>query len=87
MNSIYAERRENGTIQAVMESPQPETGTLRRWDWDGLVASDYEAFLRELGERLGTHTAWAHDDLILYIPCRQRSRDEMRIAARKYTFS
>ena len=81
-NTIYAERRPDGSIQAVVEGPNPETGEVRRWDWDGLNASDYPGFLRELGERLVNHTCWAHDDLIPYFPCRQRSRDQMRIEAR-----
>jgi hypothetical protein len=80
-NTINAERRPDGSIQAVIEGPDPETGELRRWDWDGLSAADYPSFLRELGERLVTHSFWAHDDLIPYFPCCQRSRDEMRIAA------
>lgn len=81
-NMIYAERRPDGSIQAVVEGPNPETSEARRWDWDGLSASDYTSFLRELGQRLVSHTYWAHDDLIPYFPCRQRSRDRMRIEAR-----
>jgi hypothetical protein len=81
-NMIYGEGRPDGSIQAVMEGVNPETGQLRRWDWEGLTASDYPGFLRELGDRLVTHAYWAHDDLIPYFPCRQRSRDQMRIEAR-----
>jgi hypothetical protein len=81
-NSIYAERRPDGTVQAVVEGVDPESGMLRRWDWEGLSARDYPAFLHELGERLVTHTHWAHDDLIPYFPCRHRSRDDMRVEAR-----
>jgi hypothetical protein len=81
-NSIYAERRPDGSVQAVVEGVNPETGELRRWDWEGLSAPTYPAFLRELGDRLVTHSHWAHDDLVTYFPCRQRSRDQMRIAAR-----
>ncbi|RKQ93822.1 hypothetical protein C8N24_3696 [Solirubrobacter pauli] len=80
-NSIYAERRPDGTVQAVVEGVDPDTGVLRRWDWDGLSAPSYPAFLRELGERLVTHSYWAHDDLIPYFPCRRRSRDQMRVEA------
>ena len=80
-NAIYAERRPDGSVQAVVEGPHPDTGAPRRWDWEGLGAPDYLSFLRELGDRLVTHSAWAHDDLIPYFPCRQRSRDQMRIAA------
>jgi hypothetical protein len=81
-NTIWAERRPDGSVQAVVEGPHPDTGQLRRWDWDGLSAADYPSFLRELGDRLVTHTLWAHDDLIPYFPCRQRSRDQMRADAR-----
>jgi hypothetical protein len=81
-NSICAERRGDGSIQAVIEGTDPDTGELRRWDWDGLCAPDYPAFLRELGDRLVTHTHWAHEDLVPYFPCRARSRDQLRIEAR-----
>ena len=81
-NMIHAERRPDGSIQAVLEGADPETGQSRRWDWEGLSAPDYPSFLRELGDRLVTHSYWAHDDLIPYFPCRQRSRDQMRIEAR-----
>jgi hypothetical protein len=83
-NTIYGERRPDGSIQAVIEGVDPESGALRRWDWDGLTAGDYPSFLRELGDRLVTHSQWAHDDLIPYFPCRQRSRDQMRIEAKRY---
>jgi hypothetical protein len=83
-NTIYADRRPDGTVQAVVEGPHPETGQLRRWDWEGLSAPDYPSFLRELGDRLVTHSHWAHDELIPYFPCRPRSRDQMRIEARAY---
>jgi hypothetical protein len=53
----------------------------------GLSAPDYRSFLRELGERLVTYTYWAHDDLIPYFPCRQRSRDAMRIEAQATSVS
>jgi hypothetical protein len=77
-NSIYAERRAGGVIQAVVEGVDPDTGGLRAWDWEGLSAPGYPAFLRELGERLVTHSHWAHDDLIPYFPCRRKSREQMR---------
>lgn len=80
-NMIFAERRPDGSVQAVVEGADPETGAPRRWDWDGLSATDYPSFLRELGDRLVTHTYWAHDDLTPYFPCRQRSRDELRSEA------
>lgn len=83
-NMIYAERRPDGSIQAVVERAHPETGELRRWDWEGLNADDYPSFLRELGDRLVTHSYWAHDDLIPCFPCRQRSREQMRIEARAH---
>jgi hypothetical protein len=83
-NMIFAERRADGSIQAVVEGPDPETGMLRRWDWDGLRAADYPSFLRELGDRLVTRTQWAHDDLIAYFPCRLRSRNEMRTEAKAW---
>ena len=81
-NMVCAERRPDGSIQAVMEGTDPDTGQLRRWDWDGLRADNYPSFLRELGDRLVTHTYWAHEDLIPYFPCRQRTRDQLRIEAR-----
>jgi hypothetical protein len=81
-NMVCAERRVDGSIQAVIEGTNPDTGELRRWDWDGLCAPDYPSFLRKLGDRLVTHTYWAHDDLVSYFPCRQRSRDQLRIEAR-----
>jgi hypothetical protein len=81
-NTILAERRGDSLIQAVVEGVDPETGTLRRWDWDGLDAPDYPTFLRKLGDRLVTHSHWAHDDLVPYFPNRLRSRDEMRAEAR-----
>jgi hypothetical protein len=77
-NTIFAERRPDCSVQAVVEGADPETGALRRWDWDGLSAADYPSFLRELGDRLVTPSHWAHDDLIPYFPCRRRSRDELR---------
>jgi hypothetical protein len=81
-NTIFAERRGDGSIQAVVEGIDPETGAARRWDWEGVSAADYPSFLRELGDRLITHSQWADDDLVPYFPCRQRSREEMRIEAR-----
>jgi hypothetical protein len=86
-NTIFAERRGDGLIQAVVEGIDPETGAPRRWDWDGLNATDYPSFLRELGDRLVTHSHWAHDELIPYFPCRQRSREEVRIEARAQVLS
>lgn len=83
-NMICAERRGDGSIQAVMEGTDPDTGQLRHWDWEGLDAPDYPSFLRELGSRLGTHTHWAHDDLLPYFPCCLRSRDQLRIEARAW---
>jgi hypothetical protein len=83
-NIICAERRADGTIQAVMEGTDPDTGQVRRWDWEGLNAPDYPAFLRDLGDRLITHSFWVHDDVIPYFPCRRRSRDQMRIEARAW---
>ena len=50
-----------------------------------MTAPDYRSFLRELGERLVTHSYWAHDDLIPYFPCRLRSRAAMRTEARGKT--
>ncbi len=76
-NTILAERRPDGLVQAMVEGVDPDTGATRRWDWEGVSAADYPSFLRELGDRIVTHSHWAHDDLIPYIPCRPRSRDEM----------
>jgi|GEM_PF-6757082 len=81
-NMICAERRGDGSIQAVMEGTDPDSGKPRRWDWEGVCAPDYPSFLRKLGDRLVTHTYWAHDDLAPYFPCRPRSRDQLRIEAR-----
>jgi hypothetical protein len=83
-NIIYAERRHDGTVAAVIEGAGDD-GQLRRWDWEGVTAPDYKSFLRELGERLVTHTYWAHNDLIPYFPSRLRARDEMRTEARAKT--
>jgi hypothetical protein len=76
--SYFAERRPDGTIATVIEGVDPETGDNRRWDWEGVSADTYVAFLRELGDRLVTPTEWAHEDLGPYFPCRPRSREEMR---------
>jgi hypothetical protein len=81
-NMIYAERRPDGMIHAVIEGPDPESGALRRWDWDGVSSPAYPGFLRELGERIITHQFWVCDDLLPYIPCRPKSRETMRIEAR-----
>jgi hypothetical protein len=81
-NMIFAERRPDGLIQAVIEGAHPDTGAMRRWDWEGVGAADYPSFLRELGDRLVTRRYWAHDDLTPYFPCRQRSRDQLRAEAR-----
>ena len=80
-NMILAERRPDGVIQAVIEGTDPESGTLRRWDWEGVTSSDYPSFLRMLGDRIVTHTFWVCYDLMPYIPCRAKSREEMRIEA------
>jgi hypothetical protein len=80
-NMIYAERRYDGTVAAVIEGTGDD-GQLRRWDWAGVTAPDYKSFLCELGERLVTHSYWAHDDLIPLFPCRLRARDGMRTEAR-----
>jgi len=79
---IYAERRDDGAIVAVIDGIDMSDGVRKRWEWLGLSAPDYEAFLRELGDRLVTPSYWAHPDLDPYFPCRDRSRDEMRIEAR-----
>jgi hypothetical protein len=81
-NMIFAERRSDGVIQAVIEGVDPESGPLRRWDWEGVTSSDYLGFLRSLGDRIVTHTFWVCDDLVPYIPCRPKSREEMRTEAR-----
>ena len=83
-NIVCAERRGDGSIQAVMEGADPDTGQVRHWDWEGVSAPDYPAFLRLLGDRLITHSLWAHDDVLPYFPCRRRSRDQMRIEARAW---
>jgi hypothetical protein len=77
-NRIYAERRPDGTIVAVVDGVDLSDGVRKRWEWDGLTGTDYRSFLRLLGDRLVTATYWAHDDLRPYFPCRARSRDEMR---------
>jgi hypothetical protein len=83
-NMIYAERRHDGTVVAVIEGAGDD-GQLRRWDWEGVTAPDYKSFLRELGERLVTHTYWAHDDLIPFFPSRLRTREGVRTEARAKT--
>ncbi len=85
--SYFAERRPDGTVVAVIEGVPPEAADVRRWDWEGLSAPSYVAFLRELGERLITPTEWAHEDLTPYFPCRDRSREDMRRLAAAYVAS
>jgi hypothetical protein len=81
-NVIYAERRPDGTIVAVIDGTDMADGARARWEWDGLGAQEYPSFLRLLGDRLVTPSYWAHEDLDPYFPCRPRSRDEMRIQAK-----
>ena len=76
--SYFAERRPGEMVVAVVEGVTAETTGVRRWDWEGLSADTYVAFLRELDDRLVTPTEWAHDDLKPYFPCRHRTREEMR---------
>jgi len=82
-NMIHGERRAADSIQAVLEGVDPDTGLTRRWDWEGVSAPDYQGFLVLLGDKIVTHTFWAHEDLIPYIPCRARTREEMRAEAAK----
>ncbi len=77
----FAERRE-GRFVAVIEGVDPDDGQLKRWDWSLVNADSLPEFLRELGDRLITPTTWAHGDLLPYFPCRDRTRDEMRLLAR-----
>ena len=80
-NVIYGERRADGKVVAIIDGIDSEDGLRKRWEWYGLEAPDYVSFLRELGERLGEPSYWAHEDLDPYFPCRARSRDAMRIEA------
>jgi hypothetical protein len=86
-NMIYSERRSDGLIYAFIEGPDPDSGAMRRWDWDGVSAPNYPGFLRELGERLVTPNLWVCDDLFPYLPCRSRTREAMRAEARGQAFS
>jgi len=81
-NVIYAEWSSEGRVVAVIDGIDQGDGVRKRWEWIGLDAPSYVRFLRELGERLVNPSFWAHDDLAPYFPCRPRSRDQMRIAAR-----
>lgn len=81
-NTIWVERRPDGAFQVLTEALDSESGTRRRWEWMGLSAPTYGGVLRELGDRLVSPQHWAHDDLAGFFPCRQRSRDEMRVEAR-----
>ncbi len=86
-NVIYAERRTDGMIVAVIDGIDTADGVRKRWEWQGLEAPDYLSFLRELGDRLVTPSYWAHEDLRPYFPCRAKSRDSMRIEAKAATLS
>ena len=86
-NVIYAERRADGTIVAVIDGVDTADGVRKRWEWQGLERPDYRAFLRELGDRLVTPSYWAHDDLYPYFPCRGKSRAAMRLEAKAATVS
>jgi hypothetical protein len=81
-NSVYAQRRADDAVVAVIDGVDASDGVRKHWEWTGLNKPDYLSFLRELGERLVTPTPWAHEDLEPYFPCRPRSRDQMRIEAR-----
>ncbi|MEJ7786585.1 MAG: hypothetical protein WKF96_17425 [Solirubrobacteraceae bacterium] len=67
---------------AIIDGIDQSDGVRKRWEWFMLDAPDYVTFLRELGERLVNPSSWTHDDLAPYFPCRPRSRDQMRLAAR-----
>lgn len=84
-NVIYAERRDDATVVAVIDGVDVADGVRKRWEWPGVEAADYRSFLRELGERLVTPPYWTHDDLAPYIPCRSKSRDAMRTEAAEAT--
>jgi hypothetical protein len=82
---IYAERRSDGSVVAVIDGIDAADQKRKRWEWDGLDADDYSTFLRKLGDQLVTPSHWAHNDLVPYFPCRARSRNEMRIEASQLT--
>ncbi len=86
-NVIYAERRSDESIVAVIGGIDASDGGRKRWEWHGLEAPTYPAFLRELGERLVTPSFWAHEELAPYFPCRSKSRDTMREEARSAALS
>lgn len=79
--TIFAERSPTGQIVAVIDGVDLSDGQRKRWEL-GVASDSYIGFLRALGERLVTPSWWAHDDLQPYFPCRTRSRDDMRAAAR-----
>jgi hypothetical protein len=75
--TTFAWRREDGKVVAINEGIDDGDGVHKRWEI-GVEADRYTDFLRQLGDRVVTPQRWTHDDLMPYIPCRNRTRDEMR---------
>lgn len=82
--AIYAERRADGRVVALIDGVDASDHVHKRWAWEmGPESDSYGDFLDELAERLVTPTTWTHEDIVGRFPCRQRSREELReLAAR-----
>lgn len=70
----------DGRVIAVIDGPDDSDGQIKQWEL-GLEADSYRSFLIELGERLVTPPPWTHEELLPYIPCLIRTREEMAAAA------
>jgi hypothetical protein len=79
--TIYAHRSADSRVVAVVDGIDLSDGVRKQWEL-GVDSDSYTSFLGSLGDRLVTSPFWAHDDLRPYFPCRSRSRDEMRAAAK-----
>jgi hypothetical protein len=75
--TMFAECRSDGRIVGIIDGIPAGEQERQRWEF-GIEADTYTGFLRDLGERVVTPQLWTHDDLLPYIPCRARTRDQMR---------
>jgi hypothetical protein len=73
-----AERR-GARVVATVTGVDTSDGLVKHWDLH-VEAPSYLPFLREFGEYLVTPRWWTHGDLLPYIPCRARTRQQMREA-------
>jgi hypothetical protein len=76
----------DGRVAAVFDGVDLSDGIRKQWLWDGVEADAYVDCLRELGDRLGAPTYWAHPDLAPYFSSRLQTRDAMRAQARAMRF-